>query len=220
MTTTTSRPPNYDSTRATLIEKIKDLDDAWSWQEFFDTYWKVVYSFARRMGLTDQEAEEVVQETMIGVSRQIPDFQYDPSGSFRSWLLNKASWRIKDQLKKRNEFWVSIDAEDPDKRVGKAMVQKSSEAFERYWEAEWKRNLLEVAMDRIGKEIDPKQLQAFDLYVIKGWSAAKVATSLRMSVAQVYLIKHRLTPKLRRAIGDLTSAFEEAIAVIRKGKDG
>src|SRR6266550_6910182 len=89
-------------TRATLIQRLKNWQDESSWQEFFDTYWKLIYGVARKAGLNEAEAQDVVQETMFSVAKHMPTFKYDPAiGSFKAWLLNMTRWRITDQLRKR-----------------------------------------------------------------------------------------------------------------------
>jgi len=89
-------------TRWTLIEKLKNWDDQESWREFFDTYWKLIYGVAIKSGLTHPEAQDAVQETVMSVCRNMPNFKADPSfGSFKSWLLNLTRWRIVDQIRKR-----------------------------------------------------------------------------------------------------------------------
>src|SRR5713226_9686672 len=90
-------------TRPSLLNRLRAGDDAESWQEFYRVYGKLVRDFAIQAGLTDTEADEVVQETAIAVARHLPEFHYDPKVCrFKTWLLNQSSWRIKDQLKKRH----------------------------------------------------------------------------------------------------------------------
>src|SRR6059036_3519090 len=72
-------PEELIPTRDSLLSRLKDRDDHDSWQDFFNTYWKLVYGVAMKAGLTDQEAQEVVQETVITVSRRIAEFKYDPA---------------------------------------------------------------------------------------------------------------------------------------------
>ena len=48
-------------TRWSLICRLKDWNDQVGWREFFDTYWKLIYSVAIKAGLTDAEAQDVVQ---------------------------------------------------------------------------------------------------------------------------------------------------------------
>src|SRR5882757_3892414 len=89
-------------TRASLLHRLKDWQDRSSWQEFFDTYWKLIYGVARKAGMTVDEAQDVVQETMVSVARHMPTFKYDPAlGSFKGWLLKMTRWRIIDQIRKR-----------------------------------------------------------------------------------------------------------------------
>src|SRR2546426_12491692 len=89
-------------TRATLLQRLKDWQDQPSWQEFFDTYWRLIYGVARKAGLTESEAEDVVQETMFSVAKHMPSFKYDPAiGSFKGWLLTLTRWRIIFPLGKR-----------------------------------------------------------------------------------------------------------------------
>src|SRR6266480_6140625 len=89
-------------TRASLLGRLKDWKDEASWKVFFETYWKLIYSAAIKAGLTDAEAQDVVQETVISVFKTIPDFQYKAAGgSFKSWLLQLTSWRIGDQFRNR-----------------------------------------------------------------------------------------------------------------------
>ena len=91
--------PDWLPTRRSLL---KDWDDQESWQVFFDDYWKLIYSLAIKAGLNDAEAQDVVQETVLSVCRQMPDFKYDPGiGSFKSWLSLICRRRIADHFRKR-----------------------------------------------------------------------------------------------------------------------
>src|SRR5256885_17130220 len=83
-----NEPCQWDPTRQSLLSRLKDLGDQQSWRDFFDTYWKLIYSAALQAGLTDAEAQDVVQDTVLSVAKKMPDFTYDPAvGSFKRWLL-------------------------------------------------------------------------------------------------------------------------------------
>lgn len=62
------------ATRASLLDRLKDLEDQVSWQEFFDTYWQLIYRIALKAGLREVEAQDVVQETGISAARHLPGF--------------------------------------------------------------------------------------------------------------------------------------------------
>jgi len=57
-------------TRLSLLARLKDWQDQQSWREFFDTYWKLIYSVAIQAGLSDAEAQDVVQDTLVSVAKK------------------------------------------------------------------------------------------------------------------------------------------------------
>src|SRR5258707_13657685 len=88
--------------RRSLVSRLRQWDDQESWGEFFSTYWKLIYSVATKAGLTEEEAEDVVQETVLSVAKKMDTFKYDPEVcSFRGWLMHVTRLRIIDQFRKR-----------------------------------------------------------------------------------------------------------------------
>ena len=194
-------PDELIPTRATLIQRLKNWQDQSSWQDFFDTYWNLIFGVAVKGGLTRSEAEDVVQETLISVAKHMPGFQYDPAiGSFKAWLLNMTRWRITDQLRKRG--LQSIPSEpDEDTRFGpEGEGEPVSPDLEKLWDEEWEKNLLQAAVAKAKRRLDPKQFQIFDCYVNKDWSPERVAKALGVPIGQVYLAKHRVTDVIRQEV--------------------
>src|SRR5437867_8951662 len=96
------RTDQWIPTRRSLLSRLRNWEDHASWQQFFDTYWKLIYTVALKSGLSDTEAEEVVQETVISIARKMPSYQYDPTNcSFKGWLKHVTRLRILDQYRKR-----------------------------------------------------------------------------------------------------------------------
>ena len=194
-------------TRATLIKRLKDWQDQSSWQDFFDTYWRLIYVTAVKSGLTGAEAEDVVQETMIAVAKHIPSFKYDPAlGSFKTWLLNMTRWRITDHLRKRGPFAANRPAfaeTATGTRTVDKIVDPMSQDLDKLWDAEWEKNLLDAAMAKVKRRLDPQKYQIFDLYVNKEWPPEKVAAAFGISVDQVYLAKHRTMEMIKEEIKKL-----------------
>jgi len=194
------------ATRRSLVDRLANWDDQRRWQEFFDTYWKLIYSAARKSGLADAEAQEVVQETVITVAKNIDRLKYDPAiGSFKGWLLQITRWRISDQFRKREPEGVKRPNLQDDSCT--ATIDRVPDSrivdLDAVWETGWKENLLEAAIARVKRKIDPKQFQIFDCYVRKEWPAQKVAERLRVSVGQVYLARHRVAALLKKEIKTL-----------------
>ena len=180
---------DFIPTRKSLLNRLKDSADQESWQLFFDTYWRLIYKTAVESGLTDAEAQEVVQETMIRVWKKMPTFQYDAAkGSFKSWLLQLTGWRITAQLRKRRPSHVFEDCST----LEIENVPDPETPLEDFWDEEWEKTLLEAAMERLKRKIRPGHYQIFDLHVCKKWPASKLAKCFEITEDQVYVIKHRV----------------------------
>ncbi|HWB59241.1 MAG TPA: sigma-70 family RNA polymerase sigma factor [Chthoniobacteraceae bacterium] len=193
------------ATRASLVERLADWRDQKNWQEFFETYWKLIHGVAIKAGLTESEAQEVVQETVITVAKRVDGLKYDPKiGSFKGWLLNITRWRIADQFRKRDPS----DGASRKRRAGDtprtATIERIADPagfdLESAWDAEWKENLMSAAIARVKRKVDGKQYQIFDCYVMKEWPVKKVAKELGVSVAQVYLAKHRISALMKKEL--------------------
>ena len=192
-------------TRATLIDRLKNWQDQASWQDFFDTYWKLIYGLARKFGLNDEDSQDVVQETMMSVAQQMPNFKYDPKlGSFKSWLRTLIRWRIADHLRKRNPAAtvpLDPDSDGHDSSFAlRELPDKNSQSIDQLYEQEWQKNLLDAAIDKVKRKIDPQKYQVFDFYVNKEWAPEKVASAFKISVDQVYLAKHRVTEMIKSEV--------------------
>jgi RNA polymerase sigma-70 factor (ECF subfamily) len=196
--------PKDDSypTRSSLLMRLKDTRDQRSWQEFNDAYGRLIFGFARKAGLTESEAEEVVQETMISASRNLPEFRYDPKVcSFKTWLLNLSRWRVQDQFRKRlpTKATGAANPEDSDRTTTiERVADPASRQLDVIWDQEWQTTLLNTALARIKPQVNPKEWQMFDLYALKEWSPRDVARALGVSVGRVYLVKHRVSARLKK----------------------
>ena len=158
-------------TRWTLVDRLKNWDDQESWKEFFDCYWRLIYSVALKAGLSETEAQEVVQETVITVSKKMAAFKADPAaGSFRGWLLQLTRRRIVDQFRKRSprerERISALTATDRTRTIER-IPDPAGVVLENVWDQEWQRNLLDMALERLKAKIAPKNFQVFHLLVVK-----------------------------------------------------
>src|SRR5207249_2197808 len=125
-----------------------------------------IYKAAIKAGLTDAEAQDAVQETVISVFISMPDFQYKAEGgSFKSRLLKLTAWRIGDQFRKRQRHI------QPAKRLADSASRTSTLdrvpdpgglELEAIWDQEWEQNLMNAATERVKRVVDPRILpQAF-----------------------------------------------------------
>lgn len=191
-----------DRTRKSLIARLQDWQDQRSWDEFYRTYWRLIYSVALKAGLREEEAWDVVQETIFSIAKQSRKQMYDPAqGSFKRWLWNMTRWRINDQFRNRKKDTAM--ALNPDTAASNHPMESlpdTTETFETIWDEEWKNNLMQAALARVKTRVSPKQYQIFDYNVLRGMSPSEVHKKLNVSIAQVYLAKHRVGGVLKKEL--------------------
>jgi RNA polymerase sigma factor (sigma-70 family) len=197
---------DFIPTRRSLLSRLRNLDDSASWQEFHDTYSRLILATASHAGLSRCEAREVLQETLIFAAKKMPGFNYDPAhGSFKSWLLNATKWRISDQLRKRAQMmpWPQPASSRSGTCLMESIPDPNGSKLESIWDAEWEKNLMEAAIQRIKRVVKAKWYQAFELYALRKWPARRVAAGLGLNVGQVYLAKHRVARLLKNEVARL-----------------
>jgi RNA polymerase sigma factor (sigma-70 family) len=195
------RDDQFLPTRRSLLSRLKRWDDQESWRQFFDRYAGLIHRVASSAGLSDPEAQDVVQDTLLVVAKKIPGFQYDPArGSFKAWLLLIVRRRIEKQLKKRLPRSHSA-RRDADGTKGTDTLDRIADTsrmdLEAVWDREWAKSLWNSALMRVKARFKPKQMQMFDLYVLKEWPVKEVARALGVSVTHVYVMRHRISLALK-----------------------
>jgi RNA polymerase sigma factor (sigma-70 family) len=210
----TNHYPSEDQvlpTRRSLLSRLKDWDDQESWYDFFEKYWRFIYAVAIRSGLNDSDAQDVVSKTIIAVSRQMPNFKYDPAkGTFKGFLSKTARFCILDQqrenrqaAKRRADLQPGTSGIDPiENMIDPATLNPPN------WDEEWEWNLLQVAIQNVKARIKPKHFQIYDWYVLKDMPSTEVATKLGITVGQVFLVKYRLTELLSKEIQKLKHQYD------------
>lgn len=172
--------------------------------------------------MNETEADEVVQDTLISVAKKMPGFTYDPAkDSFKGWLLTVMRWRILDQLEKRAKVGQAsglsgagetpaLRSRSPDDTARTATVERIADPagfdLTALWDEEWEKNLLQVALARIKRQVHPQHYEIYHLHVILGQPVRDVARALGVNVAQVHLAKYRVGQLLKKEIRRLQGA--------------
>ena len=194
------------ATDPSLLHRLRDAGDSTSWRQFHETYGRLLYAVARRAGLHEAEAQDAVQETIIDVAQQMPDFRYDRSrGRFKNWLLTIVRRRVANHT--RRQFYLHDGERIPRaQRLGTALAATTpmpDEEFERAWAEEWEKHLLDAALVRVKARVKPLQYQAFQLHVLKEVPVAEVCERLGVRAREVYWAKDRVQQMLREIIGEI-----------------
>jgi RNA polymerase sigma factor (sigma-70 family) len=185
-------------TRQSLLTRLRDCQDQAGWREFFDTYWRLIYNLARKAGLNDADAQEVVQNTFIYLGRRMPNFHYDRArGSFKSWLRAVIRSRIhvywrteKAEQKFTREPLQNETGDDADPL--ETLADPAADILDQAWQQEWEQNLIDSAFRRLRSKVSSQQLLIFRLATIKELALSQVAKKLGVSLPQVYLARHRV----------------------------
>jgi RNA polymerase sigma factor (sigma-70 family) len=186
------RSPREPRTCEQLLNRLRDSADNESWREFYYIYWDLLFQTARRYGLDDASADEVVQDTLVTLSRTLKDFRYDPArGSFKCWLMNQIRWKVLDFRKRQLPACASLESSDG---------QMSVEVFESYWDDQWRKTLITVALHRLRKHVNPRLIQTFQTRVIQGRDVDATAALLRVSKTYVYLAVFRMNKLISKEL--------------------
>jgi RNA polymerase sigma-70 factor (ECF subfamily) len=197
-------------TRQSLLERLKRWDDQESWEDFFNLYWGLLYSTAIKAGLTDSEAQDVVQDTIILVSRKMEGFKYNPEvDSFKGWLLYLTRKRIAMEYRRRarGRARAAVGLGEANAEV-EALPDPAGPGLDKVWDEEWHKTMWDAAITQVKKQVALKQFQLFDLYVVKDRPAKEVARALGVAVAQVYLAKHRISALVKHELLQLKEKLE------------
>ena len=193
----------HHATRSSLLERLRDLDNKAGWNQFFDAYWHLLYRVALRTGLTPHAAEDVVQDTVVAVAREIGKFEYDRrQGTFKGWLFTVLHRRIADhcrkqkrQLPQNTDSNAAINLE--------TLPDPNGVDLERIWSEEWATNLVSTALGRVRHRISDRDYQIFHCITIQGWTVLQTCRQLQLNPAQVYVAKHRVGKCLKTEIQKL-----------------
>ncbi|MBL8819853.1 MAG: sigma-70 family RNA polymerase sigma factor [Planctomyces sp.] len=193
-------------TRHSLILRLPTMSDAAAWEEFVSIYEPLVVRFAKRHGLQDADARELVQNVLIAVARSVSRWKPDPEqGKFRTWLFRIARNQLLKLMTQRDRFSGGGREHGPSADVGD-LPERSAE-----WEtlrADYERELFRTAAAHIRPEFHPRTWNAFWMSFVDELSVEQVATDLQMTPSAVYVARCRVVHRLKELIKQWESGHE------------
>jgi RNA polymerase sigma-70 factor (ECF subfamily) len=198
--------PSGSSTSSSLVARLRHAPaDAPAWEEFVRRYGPRIHAWCRGWGLQDADAQDVSQDVLVDIARQMRTFRYDPARSFRAWLKTLAHGAWCDFLS------------SPQRRVrggggGEALrllrAVEARDDLARRFEEEYDLQLLEEATAQVRQRLEPATWEAFRLLAFEGLTGSAAAARLGMKVGAVFMAKSRVQKLLKEAIARLESACE------------
>jgi RNA polymerase sigma factor (sigma-70 family) len=198
-------------TRPSLLARLRNRDDSkgWhrGWEEFYLLYHPVIYGRALKQGLSETEAEDVVQEIVIGLAASLPTFEYDPGrASFKTWVFRVVRNKVVDHLRRRGRQ-ARIEAggleSDGDSKVFEEMADDKVLAPDREWDLMWEANLRRAALDEVRNRVKPMTMRLYLHHVVDGNSVEATVgwfKDSQVSPDTVHLARHRVQKMLDETI--------------------
>ena len=188
-------------TRASLLVQIRDGANTAAWHEFVQLYGPIVYGFARKRGLQDADAADLMQDVLRSVNNSIGRLEYDRRrGTFRGWLFTITRNKVLNFLSARRIRPQGSGDTATNKRLE---TQPGSTDGADDWELEYQRRLAGMAMEQVKQEFQPSTWQAFILTAVDGVPTAEASRQTGLSAGAVYVAKSRVLARLKNAVDAL-----------------
>jgi RNA polymerase sigma-70 factor (ECF subfamily) len=191
-----------------LVERLRAGDEA-AFSHLVDTYYRSMLHVARGYVASTQAAEDVVQETLLGVIRGLATFE--GRSSLKTWmfriLVNRATTRGEREGRVRPFSSLGGDGPtvDPDRF-------ESSGRWKGFWsEPPTHREIPEanVLATEIGArlmaaivELAPTQRAVIELRDVQGLTSAEVCELLDITEANQRVLLHRARARVRQLLED------------------
>ncbi len=185
-----------NTTPISLLERLRNPTEPAAWRRFAELYTPLLYYWARRLGLQEADAADLVQDVFVRLAQKLPEFAHDRKNRFRSWLhtvlLNQ--WRTNCR---RREVRAAGGSEDG---LADVAVADETAAVE---EAEYGHYLARRALRLMQAQFQPTTWKACWEQVVEGRPAAEVAAELGISEGAAYVAKCRVLRRLRQELEGL-----------------
>jgi len=202
MSTSVSRPSeNRTSTSWLLRVKARDPQ---AWQRLTDLYGPLVFHWARRHGLSPEDAGDLMQEVFGAVAVAIDRFLHSPGqGTFRGWLWTIARNKLRDHYRRSSHREEAAGGTEAGLRLLSIPEIWSDESVDITDRNELQK-LFRRALDLVRCEFEERTWQAFWRTTIELRDSSDVAAELNLSANSVRQAKSRVLRRLRLELGDVS----------------
>lgn len=200
-----------EATSATLLSRLKQPQAEASWERFCRIYAAPIIRYGRKLGLSEADARDVMQESLLILMRLLPKFEYDQSrGRFRSYLLNIVHKQALGFLRRAARHrTTSLDESGPDGRPPLEVPAPQPDENDRA-EARWHEALFDDAWSRLvgSGRLKPETVAAFEEYVIRGRDCEEVANKHGLSANTVYQMRSRVIGMLKVEVRQMMAEMD------------
>jgi RNA polymerase sigma factor (sigma-70 family) len=183
-------------TSASLLERLRTSPDEAAWRRLDDLYRPLIRRWLLRDPSLGAEAEDVVQEVMGVLVRELSVFQRQRNGSFRRWLRTITAHRLGALYRARKNRPLALGTPLEDSPLMQLADPTSELASQ--WDREHDRFVLKRLMELIAPQFEPTTLAAFRRVALEGIAPAQAADELGVSLNAVLVAKSRVLSRLRQ----------------------
>jgi RNA polymerase sigma factor (sigma-70 family) len=186
---------------------LRDPADQRAWAAFVMRYGPLIHAWCRRWRLQQADADDVTQEVLKKLHRNLHAFEYDPGkGRFRGWLktVTRNAWRDFVDAQRRPDG-VAIGGSD---HASSLWAVEAVDDLTKSIEDEYESELLTAAAGCVRMEVSARDWEIFRALAVDDRPGAEVAQAHGMKVASVYVVRGRVQRRLRDAIRRLEESAD------------
>lgn len=193
---------SVSNTRHSLLLRLPDTADVDAWDQFVSIYQPLVFRLARSKGFQDADANDIVQEVMVAVSKAIHRWDQDPTkGRFRDWLYKIARNLMINFLTRRKHLPLGQGGSELVRLLNEKADPNTEEAeSSREFDLEYRRELYLIAARQVRSDVRSKTWEAFQRTSIEGASIKEAADFLGMTEGAILVARCRVLARLRDAV--------------------
>lgn len=196
--------PLKSETSASLLQRLRISPDSVDWQRLVDLYTPLIRGWLRQHSLQDADADDLVQEVMTALVRELPTFHYDRAkGSFRGWLRTLTVNRLRNFWRARHAR-PRVTGDSDFREVHLNQLEDPHTDLARLWDHEHDQHVARVLLQAIEPLFTPATWKAFRLTALEGANACVAAAQLGTSCNAVLVAKSRVLRRLRLEMQGLT----------------
>ena len=189
-------------TSATLLERLHDRTDSAAWRRLVDLYSPLINTWLRRHGVSPEDAEDLTQEVLEVVVREVCRFRHNGRvGAFRTWLRTITINCVRQSLRSRRLRFPGTGSPDVTEMLDQ--LEDPASDLSLRWDREHDEHVLGRLLELIEPDFRPATWRAFRRQVIDGASAETVAAELGLTVNAVLIAKSRALSHLRQSASGL-----------------
>jgi RNA polymerase sigma-70 factor (ECF subfamily) len=188
-------------TSVSMLERLAGAPTDDDWRRLDELYRPLLRGWVARVGVPTSDVDDLVQDVLVVVVREVAGFERRRKGAFRAWLRNIMANQVKNHFRRKKYQPTATGGSDFQGVLDELASPES--ALSKLWDREHDRHVAAALMQRVQADFEPATWQAFQRHALEGEPAAQVAKALNLSLNSVLLAKSRAIKRMRQELAGL-----------------